>query len=112
MKWFKHKVSICRECGVHYAPVIGYEAKWGHLCPTHRKPVIELDLRKEAVISWASQHWEKLEPMYLKEIQETKEQYNSFFQKEKMDPLSPLQNSMRNANYGIGVNEDYGNRCR
>ena len=72
MKWFCKNVpvSVCKECGAHYDPVVGYESRWGDLCPTHRKPVMELDLRREAVVSWASQCWEKLEPMYLEERKE------------------------------------------
>ena len=68
MRWFKPKVAICSECGVHYKPVTGREVRWGHLCPTHRKPVMERDIRKDAVVFWASCVWEKLEPMYLKKM--------------------------------------------
>ena len=73
MKWFKPKYSVCKECGVHFDPVTGYEleAAWGHLCSVHRKPVMERDLRKRAIIEWASSNWERLEEMYKKEMKET-----------------------------------------
>ena len=63
MKWFKPKFSVCQECGVHFEPVVGYEAKWGHLCSPHRKPVMDRDARKERVMAWASANWERLEDM-------------------------------------------------
>ena len=60
MKWFKPKHTACKECGVHFDPVTGYEARWGDLCPTHRKPVMERDRKRDTVIAWASDNWENL----------------------------------------------------
>lgn len=60
MKWFKFGYSVCSKCGVHYDKVIGSDARWGNLCPIHRKPAKELDLRKDAVISWAEANFERL----------------------------------------------------
>lgn len=60
MNWWKPKHSICSVCGVHFEPVTGYEARWGHLCATHRQPVMERDLKKDRVIAWATSNWERL----------------------------------------------------
>lgn len=75
MRWFKPKHTVCKECGIHYEPVTGFESRWGHLCALHRKPVMERDLRKEAVIGWASTNWERLEDMYKKENEANKAAY-------------------------------------
>ena len=77
MKWFKQKYSVCKECFVHFEPVTGYEAAWGHLCSVHRKPVMERDLRKRAIIEWASSNWERLEEMYKKETHVTNASYTA-----------------------------------
>ena len=63
MSWFKKRYSVCSECQVHFEPATGMDAeRWPDLCPTHRKPVKERDLRKDSVLAWALQNWEKLEP--------------------------------------------------
>ena len=69
------KMSVCFECQVFFKPVTGYEARWGHLCATHRKPVMERDLRRDAVVDWAKTNWEKLEPEYLKDAEERAKAY-------------------------------------
>lgn len=58
--WWEQKFSVCSECGVHFEPVTGYEARWGNLCSTHRKPVKERDLKMDRVISWASRNVERV----------------------------------------------------
>ena len=58
--WFKPKYSICSECKVHFEPD-NCDKRFAHLCITHRKPVMERELRKDAVMYWAAQNWEKLE---------------------------------------------------
>ena len=71
MKWFEPKYCVCKKCGAHYDPVVGYEARWGDLCHTHREPVMKIDRRRDAVINWASANWEKLEAMVLEETNKT-----------------------------------------
>ena len=80
MRWFKPEHSVCKECGIHYEPVIGHEARWGDLCPVHRKSVMEKDLRKDAVVSWAFVNWEKLEAMYLEEKKKEVDTYQKYSQ--------------------------------
>ena len=100
MKWFKPKYAVCRECGVHYEPVTGYEARWGHLCFLHRKPVMERDLRKEAVVSWASSNWERLEDMYKKENEAARAAFSSV-QQAGLEQMAKRQQSATQAGYGV-----------
>jgi len=93
MRWFKPEFAVCKDCGLHYEPVAGYEARWGDLCPVHRKSVMERDLRKDAVISWASLNWEKLEKMYLEERKKEADVYQKYLQANLA--------SMANAQYGV-----------
>ena len=59
MRWFK-RYSVCKECGVHFEPVTGYEERCGDLCRTHREPVMRADHKRDAVLRWAGANWEKL----------------------------------------------------
>ena len=63
MKLFKPKYSVCAECGVHFDIVPPSEERWGHLCPTHRKPVMDLDLRKDALMRFILQNFELVEKL-------------------------------------------------
>lgn len=93
MKWFKPKYSVCSECQVHFEPATGNETRWGRWCPTHRKPIIEKDLRRDAVLAWAGANWEKLEPMYKQEREQMGENQKGILQelgKQYMDSLSPV----------------------
>ena len=67
MNWWKPTYSVCSECQVHFEPACGIEPRWASLCPTHRKPVLERELRIKKVVLWARQNWEKLEPQALEE---------------------------------------------
>ena len=97
MSWFKKKYSVCSECQVHFEPATGVDAEgWPHLCPTHRKPVKERDLRKSAVVSWARQNWEKLEPQYLEDHKASQETLASW---EKM------QNEAHSSLYSVLVEQ-------
>jgi hypothetical protein len=66
--WFKPRYSVCKECQVHFEPATGEDEPWGFLCPMHRKPVMELDKRKEAVIAWCRVNWVMLESQYLEDM--------------------------------------------
>jgi hypothetical protein len=94
MKLFKQKYMVCKECGVHYDLVSEYEIKWKDLCPTHRKPVMEKDLRKDDVMYWASYNWERLEKLYLeerkKQTQPTQEQLQRWA-KDQLNAKSSIQ---------------------
>ena len=112
MKWFKPKFSVCSECGVHYDPVIGIESPWGHLCKIHRKPVMENDLRKGAVVSWASANWEKLEPAYLKEQEANQASYNQAPQQYGLSSLAAArdygQHLAGHPQFGKGIRGVFG----
>lgn len=60
VSWFCKKYRICAQCRVHFEPDM--VLRHPELCPEHRKPVVELELRKELVARWAAANWEKLEP--------------------------------------------------
>lgn len=60
MKFFQKKHSVCAECGVHFEPVTGYEARWGQFCATHRTEPRENDEKKDAVLAWADKNWRRL----------------------------------------------------
>jgi len=90
MKLFQKK-SVCKECNVYFKPATGFETRWGDLCSVHRQPVIELALRKDAVMAWASVYWESIEPIYLKKEQEAKEAYAASL-KERMSQQQSMQN--------------------
>ena len=70
MNWFsrKQEYSVCIECKVHFEPATEMEAiRWPYLCPTHRKLVMERELRIDKVVRWARENWEKIEPVALEE---------------------------------------------
>ena len=67
MIWFKNKYSVCKECGVHFEPVTGYESTWGDLCSVHRKAVRDRDEKKDSALEWARINWEKVYEMSIKE---------------------------------------------
>ena len=77
MNWF-NKVqnhSVCKECGVHFEPVTGYESRWGDLCSMHRKPAIERSEKKAEVMAWAGINWERLTEQMEKEKAEEMKAY-------------------------------------
>ena len=63
MKLFKARYTVCKECGVHFEPVTGVEARWGDLCKNHRKAVMEKDLRRDAILEYAARNLEKIGEM-------------------------------------------------
>ena len=93
MSWFKKKYSVCSECQAHFEPATGEDAeRWPGLCPTHRKPVKERDIRKNAVMSWARQNWEKLEPQYLEESKSLKKSYQEAVGQGSLASWATMQN--------------------
>jgi len=98
MKFFtKEKpYSVCEECKVLFEPAPECERRWGHLCPAHRKPQIELHNRRTAVVQWVEAHWEAWEPRYMEERQKEEEEraasrvhFNSCYY--PPDPCTPDQ---------------------
>lgn len=73
MKFFQKKHSVCAECGVHFEPVTGYEARWGQFCAAHRKEHRENDEKKDAVLAWAAQNWMRLHGQMVSEYVAKKE---------------------------------------
>ena len=70
---WKKKYSVCRECGVHFEPVTGTDARWGYLCATHRAPVRKLDLERDAVMAWTLNNLPKVKKMMDEDIAEMEE---------------------------------------
>ena len=70
---WKKKYSVCRECGVHFEPVTGTDARWGYLCATHRAPVRKLDLERDAVMAWTLNNLPKVKKMMDEETAEREE---------------------------------------
>jgi len=98
MKWWKPKHSVCSECGVHFEPVTGYEARWGNLCATHRKAVKERDEKRDAVIAWAAANWERLAKTMEEETAEQRAAFNKMMQA-KIAQMAAYQNQQ--ANYQV-----------
>lgn len=70
---FEKALSVykaCAECGMCYAPVLGVDERWGHLCPIHRAPAREADLKRDLVLRWAERNWERLHDQAAKEESE------------------------------------------
>ena len=100
MKWWKQKHSVCSECGVHFEPVTGYEARWGTLCATHRKPVKERDEKKDAVLAWASANWERLSRTMEEETAEKRAAYNKMMQ-DNIAQMAAYQGQQANNYQGL-----------
>jgi hypothetical protein len=60
---WKKNYSVCRECGVHFEPVTGADARWGYLCATHRAPVRKIDLEHDAVMAWVKDNMPKVKKL-------------------------------------------------
>ena len=58
--------TVCKECGVHFEPVTGFESRWGDYCHEHRAKVMTRDLKKERVLGWAAQNIDFLEKIMIK----------------------------------------------
>lgn len=96
MKFFQKKHSVCAECGVHFEPVTGYEARWGQFCAAHRKEPRERDEKKDAVLQWAAQNWIRLHGQMVSEYQAENDKlgmYQGGLGARQADP----NNAMRNA---------------
>ena len=78
MNFFKKKHSVCADCGVHFEPVTGYEARWGQFCGIHRKEHRERDEKKDAVLRWADKNWIRLHDQMVAEYQTEIEQQNNY----------------------------------
>jgi len=60
---WKKNYSVCRECGVHFEPVTGADARWGYLCATHRAPAIKDDFERDAVMAWTKDNLPKVKKL-------------------------------------------------
>ena len=90
LKWFECRHSVCKECGVHFEPVYGFESRWGDLCKQHRTPVMERDSKRDRVIAWASANWEKLIDQVEQENTAKNTAYNAMAQQTQMSNLGVL----------------------
>ena len=79
MKWLC-RASVCKTCKVLFEPATGYEAKWGDLCPAHRRPVIEEFERVEAIVSWAKANTKAVGQLMDKEIEERERKHQEMMQ--------------------------------
>lgn len=118
MQLFKPKYTVCSVCGVHFEPVSGYEVRWGNLCAIHRVSVKQQDERKDAVISWATANWVRLEKMMKEEYDKNKEQYKQLSQIDisqlaadqcRQSNPYPGMNQNMNRNTGLGTLFDWVN---
>jgi len=64
------KMPVCRQCGVYFKAAPEWEKRWGDLCLTHRRPLIEEYARKQLVLAWAESKWKQLEEQMKKENDE------------------------------------------
>lgn len=83
--------STCAECGVLFDPPQGSEARWKHLCPTHRAPVMALDLRKDRIVAWAATNWERVETLMLAEEELRQKEMAATLQKYANSHAAALQ---------------------
>lgn len=100
MRWFKQKYSVCSECGVHFEPVTGYEARWGTLCATHRKPIMERDQQKDAVMTWADSNWKRLYKIMEAETANERQAYNQLMQSYLANMAAQQSNNYYGHQYG------------
>ena len=98
--WFKKYYSVCDQCQVHFEPATGMESHWGNLCPLHRKPVMDKDLRMKRVLDWAKHNWEKLEVQYLDEVKKTQVVMNDWAQAQSQNINSLFGQSL--SGQGLG----------
>ena len=103
MKWWKPKHSVCEECGVYFEPLTGYEARWGHLCALHRKPVKERDEKKDAVIAWAAANLELIAKIMEEETADQRAAYNKIISAQAAPYPGAALNQCNNALGGLGV---------
>lgn len=62
---FQRKPTCCEVCRIYFEPEEDEsQARWDHLCRTHRAPVMARDLLHDAVMVWAEEHWEDLVPQF------------------------------------------------
>ena len=106
MNFFRKKHSVCAECGVHFEPVTGYEARWGQFCATHRKEPRERDEKKDAVLAWAAKNWERLYGQMADEYQPEREnlsdvQATTYEQQQAM--VQAMKNAQQNTAYGYNM---------
>ena len=58
MRLFPKRFSVCEQCRVHFDP---YDGPGSRLCENHRAEWLAMEVRRCAVIAWATANWEKLE---------------------------------------------------
>lgn len=74
MNWFKKQYGVCKECGVHFEP---RNDSYPDLCLEHMKPVEERDRKRERVVQWARENWEKLYEQYEKDESAKRAAFNA-----------------------------------
>ena len=78
MKFFQKKHSVCAECGVHFEPVTGYEARWGQFCGIHRTERRQSDEKKDLVLAWAAKNIVRLHDQMVAERQAERENLSDY----------------------------------
>ena len=97
MNLFRSKPhSVCAECRVHFEPQAG--VRHPELCPTHRKPVVELEDRILLVCEWAKANWEELEPKAKEQLAKRNATHASMLQGLGNSAMSQQQNAAAQAN--------------
>lgn len=99
MGWFSRKSETppsCAQCGVYFKPHTNELNKqhWPQLCGIHLEEYRKLYLRKEVVVEWAKENWEKLEARALRETESAGKKRVKDYQK-NMWGLAQCSNAVR-----------------
>jgi len=63
MSIFPKRPTACDACRLYFEPDPDpMFARWQHLCPLHREPIMARDLLKDEVMKWAEENWQELIP--------------------------------------------------
>ena len=91
--------GVCAECGVFFKP--HSDKAWKDYCPTHAKPHIERDARRDLVLWYAKCNWEALESQ-AKEWDEKNKQSEVLHQAERMQQMAAMAANQQNIYKGLG----------
>ena len=91
MRLFPKRYSVCEQCRVHFEP---YDGPGSRLCENHRAEWLAMEVRRCAVISWATTNWEKLEPQANADIAAASAHYSECLQAHYANVAQAQQGSL------------------
>ena len=105
MRLFPKRFSVCEQCRVHFDP---YDGPGSRLCENHRAEWLAMEVRRCAVIAWATANWEKLEQQVNEEraafagqrAQSMQEHYANLGRAQN-SPLSGLGTTISGTQYNV-----------